>query len=197
MWRCYFLTFSGEYRGPEDVHPHESPPVMTVPLWILAGLSVIGLVLALPPSWVHGSFLERWNWEHFTELSHDVLQCDGKHLCIRDATEGHGHRISREGRRADYGAYAIGYHGRTANDIVGKEENECVITATAAAFHARRATDRQINIEIPSASMRFARNGPGKEERAGAEDHLRAKTVARCIGRYHHGNRKREGVCCR
>src|SRR5712671_4261077 len=47
MWRCYFLTFSGEYRGPEDVHPHESPAVMTVPLWILAGLAVIGLVLAL------------------------------------------------------------------------------------------------------------------------------------------------------
>src|SRR5262249_54959072 len=67
MWRCYFLTFSGEYRGPESVHPHESPPVMTIPLWILAVLSVVGLVLALPGSWVHGTALERWNWEHFTE----------------------------------------------------------------------------------------------------------------------------------
>jgi NADH-quinone oxidoreductase subunit L len=67
MWRCYFLTFSGEYRGPESVHPHESPPVMTIPLWILAALSVLGLVLALPPAWVHGTALERWNWEHFTE----------------------------------------------------------------------------------------------------------------------------------
>ena len=67
MWRCYFLAFSGEYRGPESVHPHESPPVMTLPLWILAALSVLGLVLALPPSWVHGTALERWNWEHFTE----------------------------------------------------------------------------------------------------------------------------------
>src|SRR6267142_2436345 len=57
MWRCYFLAFSGEYRGPESVHPHESPPVMTVPLWILAGLSVLGLLLGLPPSWVQGTAL--------------------------------------------------------------------------------------------------------------------------------------------
>ena len=67
MWRCYFLAFSGEYRGPESVHPHESPPVMTIPLWILAALSVVGLVFALPRDWVHGTALERWNWEHFTE----------------------------------------------------------------------------------------------------------------------------------
>src|SRR5262249_18387335 len=67
MWRCYFLTFSGEYRGPSDVHPHESPSVMTLPLWILAALSVAGLVLGLPQSWVHGTALEGWTWEHFTE----------------------------------------------------------------------------------------------------------------------------------
>jgi len=67
MWRCYFLTFSGEYRGPESVHPHESTAVMTLPLWILAGLSVVGLVLGLPQSWVHGTALQGWTWEHFTE----------------------------------------------------------------------------------------------------------------------------------
>jgi len=67
MWRCYFLTFSGEYRGPENVHPHESPSVMTLPLWILAALSVIGLVLGLPQAWVHGTGLQHWTWEHFTE----------------------------------------------------------------------------------------------------------------------------------
>jgi NADH-quinone oxidoreductase subunit L len=67
MWRCYFLTFSGEYRGPESVHPHESPSVMTLPLWILAALSVVGLVIGLPPQWVHGTRLEGWTWEHFTE----------------------------------------------------------------------------------------------------------------------------------
>ena len=67
MWRCYFLTFSGEYRGPESVHPHESSSVMTLPLWILAALSVVGLVLGLPQAWVHGTGLQHWTWEHFTE----------------------------------------------------------------------------------------------------------------------------------
>ena len=67
MWRCYFLTFSGEYRGPAEVHPHESPALMTIPLWILAGLSVAALVLGLPAAWVHGTALEHWTWEAFTE----------------------------------------------------------------------------------------------------------------------------------
>ncbi len=67
MWRCYFLTFSGEYRGPAEVHPHEAPPVMTLPLWILAALSVLGLVLGLPAQWVHGTFLEHWTWERVSE----------------------------------------------------------------------------------------------------------------------------------
>jgi NADH-quinone oxidoreductase subunit L len=61
MWRCYLLTFHGEYRGPEDVHPHESPAVMTIPLWVLATLSVVGLVLVLP---IHDF---SWSWESFTE----------------------------------------------------------------------------------------------------------------------------------
>jgi NADH-quinone oxidoreductase subunit L len=40
---------------------------MTGPLWILAALSVVGLVLGLPQAWVHGSALQGWSWEHFTE----------------------------------------------------------------------------------------------------------------------------------
>ncbi|MFL5246785.1 MAG: NADH-quinone oxidoreductase subunit L, partial [Myxococcales bacterium] len=61
MWRCYLLTFHGEYRGPTDVHPHESPGVMTIPLWVLAALSVVALVIVLP---IHDF---AWSWEHFTE----------------------------------------------------------------------------------------------------------------------------------
>jgi len=61
MWRCYLLTFEGEYRGPAEVHPHESPWVMTLPLWVLAALSVVSAVIVLP-----GHDL-RFTWEHFTE----------------------------------------------------------------------------------------------------------------------------------
>jgi NADH-quinone oxidoreductase subunit L len=48
------LTFRGNERFREDTHghdPHESPWVMTTPLVVLAGLSVLGGVLDLP--WIH------------------------------------------------------------------------------------------------------------------------------------------------
>ena len=61
MFRLTYLTFYGRSRVDPDVerHVHESPPVMTVPLMILAGLSIFGGLLGVPPEhgWFHG-FLE-------------------------------------------------------------------------------------------------------------------------------------------
>ena len=47
MTRLMLMTFFGEKRWEEGVHPHESPKVMTVPLIVLAALSVLGGVLLL------------------------------------------------------------------------------------------------------------------------------------------------------
>jgi len=47
MTRLMLLTFFGEKRWEKDVHPHESPSVMTVPLMVLAALSVFGGLLLL------------------------------------------------------------------------------------------------------------------------------------------------------
>ena len=47
MTRCIYLTFFGEYRG--HGHPHESEPLITVPLIILSIFSVFaGLINAAP-----------------------------------------------------------------------------------------------------------------------------------------------------
>jgi NADH-quinone oxidoreductase subunit L len=46
IWRAMFLTFFGEYRG--HAHPHESPAVMTLPLAVLALLSLGGGFLNVP-----------------------------------------------------------------------------------------------------------------------------------------------------
>jgi NADH-quinone oxidoreductase subunit L len=55
MFRVVFLAFFGR---PHDVHghPHEAPPLMAVPLWILAGLTIgIGLRFVVhPPEGEHG-----------------------------------------------------------------------------------------------------------------------------------------------
>jgi NADH-quinone oxidoreductase subunit L len=46
VFRAIFLAFFGEYRG--DAHPHESPPVMTIPLVVLAIGSLGAGFLAVP-----------------------------------------------------------------------------------------------------------------------------------------------------
>ena len=58
MTRLFVLTFRGNERFRESFHgePHESPWVMTVPLVILAALSVLGGLLDLP--WLHQHTLE-------------------------------------------------------------------------------------------------------------------------------------------
>lgn len=65
MFRLYFVVFHGEFRGSEEVkhHLHESPKNMTIPLMVLAVLSVIGGFLATPfnfilPKHWFGHFLE-------------------------------------------------------------------------------------------------------------------------------------------
>ncbi|HEX9328210.1 MAG TPA: NADH-quinone oxidoreductase subunit L, partial [Reyranella sp.] len=50
MYRLYYLTFHGKFRGTheQEHHLHESPPSMTIPLWILGGLSLVGGFLGIP-----------------------------------------------------------------------------------------------------------------------------------------------------
>ncbi|MGA8256878.1 MAG: NADH-quinone oxidoreductase subunit L [Nocardioides sp.] len=54
MTRLMLMTFLGNKRWEKNVHPHESPKVMTVPLIVLAALSVLGGVLLL------GDWIVEW-----------------------------------------------------------------------------------------------------------------------------------------
>ena len=65
MFRLYAMTFLGKFRGTheQEHHLHESPKAMTIPLIILAILSVIGGWVGIPEIFIHGghrleSFLE-------------------------------------------------------------------------------------------------------------------------------------------
>ncbi|MEW6003893.1 MAG: NADH-quinone oxidoreductase subunit L [Stygiobacter sp.] len=63
MFRLLSLTFYGNERfDHHHVHPHESPAVMTVPLMILAFLSVVGGFVGMPKVFVgeHGNLFENW-----------------------------------------------------------------------------------------------------------------------------------------
>ena len=55
MTRLFAMTFHGKARWTEDVHPHESPMIMIIPVAILAFLSAVGgFVLS------RGNAIEEW-----------------------------------------------------------------------------------------------------------------------------------------
>ena len=56
MFRLYAMTFLGKFRGTEaqEHHLHESPKTITIPLIILAILSVIGGWIGIPEVFIHG-----------------------------------------------------------------------------------------------------------------------------------------------
>ncbi|MDP4115879.1 MAG: NADH-quinone oxidoreductase subunit L [Bacteroidota bacterium] len=62
MFRLYYLTFEGKERFGHDAHPHESPKIMTIPLIILAVLSVIGGFVGIPAVFggENSNLFEKW-----------------------------------------------------------------------------------------------------------------------------------------
>jgi len=88
MFRLYFMTFHGTYRGGENGHghhehahdPHESPFNMTGVLAILAVLAVIGGFVGLPAALggAHPTWFQQW-------LSPVLLPIGGEHFEIHEA----------------------------------------------------------------------------------------------------------------
>jgi len=76
MTRLYALTFLGSYRG--HAHPHESPNVMLIPLYILTVGSVFAGLLATP----HGLHLLPQFLEHF--LGNTVPPFVEKHAMLSE-----------------------------------------------------------------------------------------------------------------
>jgi NADH-quinone oxidoreductase subunit L len=62
MFRLLFLTFTGELRASHEVahHVHESPATMTIPLVVLAALSLVGGWVGLPEGWLWGPAFDRF-----------------------------------------------------------------------------------------------------------------------------------------
>jgi NADH-quinone oxidoreductase subunit L len=63
MFRLYALTFLGKFRGTheQEHHLHESPSAITIPLIILAILSVVGGLVGIPALFAENAHsLEKW-----------------------------------------------------------------------------------------------------------------------------------------
>jgi len=88
MFRLVFMTFFGNFRGGEEAehHLHESPWTMTLPLQILALLSIVGGVIIGFP----GLLFHRENWNLINRFLAPVI-----------AEVGHG------GHGAEHGGHAV------------------------------------------------------------------------------------------
>ncbi|MFL6192680.1 MAG: NADH-quinone oxidoreductase subunit L [Thermoanaerobaculia bacterium] len=86
MFRSYWLTFEGKFRGTheQEHHLHESPPSMTLPLWILAIGAVFAGYVGVPKLL---SFGRELNWFHHW-LEPVILQPQG--LEAGEHNVGHG-----------------------------------------------------------------------------------------------------------
>lgn len=62
MFRMLYLTFYGKFRGTaeQEHHLHESPPSMTIPLVVLAVLSIVGGFIGLPAVFGGHHWLQQW-----------------------------------------------------------------------------------------------------------------------------------------
>src|SRR5262249_20131353 len=74
MFRLYFLAFHGEFRGTEEErhHIHESPPAMTIVLWLLAlGSIVVGLTGVPHVVWHEGDQFASWFGSSLPPQAHE------------------------------------------------------------------------------------------------------------------------------
>jgi NADH-quinone oxidoreductase subunit L len=79
MSRLFFLTFVGKPRTHAAEHAHESSPVMTVPLLVLATLATVALVLALPGHGPLGMVFENYMKPVFQPGTEQLIATDHFH----------------------------------------------------------------------------------------------------------------------
>jgi NADH-quinone oxidoreductase subunit L len=127
MSRWFFLLFFGAPRWEHhEVHPHESPPSMTLPLVLLAVGSTAGGLINLPPEgWLH-HWLEPSVVPYVGEqalLSHSL----GQVLAVLAGVSGIAVAWSMYLRRAPVPAPATGIRALAANRFYVDELYERVI----------------------------------------------------------------------
>jgi NADH-quinone oxidoreductase subunit L len=88
IWRLMFLTFFGKSRVPHEAehHLHESPPVMTIPLIVLAVLSVAGGWIGWPAALGGSNHFEHW-LEPVFEPAARILQSEAAQEVAHSASQ--------------------------------------------------------------------------------------------------------------
>ncbi len=82
MFRLYAMTFTGAFRGTEEQkhHLHESPAAITIPLIVLAILSIVGGLVGIPAVFMEGG-------HRLADFLSPVIQPHGDAHAISHSTE--------------------------------------------------------------------------------------------------------------
>ena len=90
MFRLYWMTFGGRFRGSEEqaAHLHESPATMTVPLMVLALGSLLAGFVGWPAILGGGAWFEHFLHPVMADAHHAMEQV------FREAVPGHGTELA-------------------------------------------------------------------------------------------------------
>ncbi len=119
MFRLVFMTFFGKERfDPHEVHVHESAPSMTVPLWVLAALSLVGGWVGIPAALGGANHFHHWlapvlDPAALHETAHASADLDGL-LGTRTAWAAEGAEHGAAAGQGHGGAPQAGAHGESA-----------------------------------------------------------------------------------
>jgi NADH-quinone oxidoreductase subunit L len=93
MFRLYWMTFGGTFRGTAEQahHLHESPKTMIVPLQVLAVGSILAGFLGVPAVLGGGNFIEHWMEPAFEHAHHALGEV------FTAAVPGHGTELGLMG----------------------------------------------------------------------------------------------------
>ena len=145
MTRALIMTFHGERRWEDDVHPHEAPFVMTIPMIVLAVLSIIGGAVL-----VFGGGLQHWltpSVGSSVEVGgHTISPIVLTALTLIVVAMGVGGGLP--GRRpqagsADRTSRGVGDHGRRARAALGRRVQRVVPHASGPVADPRPRLPRQ------------------------------------------------------
>ncbi len=140
MFRLIFMTFFNECRASEEVqhHIHEAPKSMTVPLMVLAVLSMFGGLLGVPASLGGSNIVERF-LEPVIGLGKDkLLQATGGPSLI--------HRVSETVPAAAHHSYSIEYQLMLATTLIVF----CSILAAYMLYMKKRSIPESLAEKNPS-----------------------------------------------
>jgi len=171
MTRVTYLTFNGKERFDAHHHPpHESPALMTIPLYALATLAIVGGLVGIPYVVGHGQYHQLNKWLTEAHVVHVDEGTTGHEGHDHSSHEGHDHSSHEGHDHADHGEHHDEGHG--AHYAHGDHGGGLIVTKHS--IHENATPTKEwilmlLSTVIAILSVMMARNLYRKHDLAGDE----------------------------